>query len=94
MRLVFVNRRNHSLTAGRFLAHVGEMRAQYIRDLRTVIPLGRCDGMVWTRTCDGKVISEVASIEAAAIWEIGRLMLESRPSRGRKKVAGPSPINR
>ena len=76
-RLCIVNGGNHSLTAGFALGKVGPLKSDAVRDLTRALRVVRSDGKVFWRTFDRKVIARVGLMEAAAIWEIARLMKDS-----------------
>jgi len=77
MRLCFVQGGNHSLTAGFALGKVGELRSIVVRDLTPAMRAVYADGKVFRRFFDDRVISRVGVVEAAAIWEVSRLMLKT-----------------
>ena len=77
MRLCMVNGGNHSLTAGFALGKVGDLKSGVVRVLTRALRVVRSDGKVFWRTFDRKVIAKVGVMEAAAIWEISRIMAAS-----------------
>ena len=54
----------------------GKLEPNYIFDIRPLYEFVKCDGQYFKRTEDGSNIAEVKNIEIAAIFEIGRLMME------------------
>jgi hypothetical protein len=75
MGICWVGGGNHSITAG-ILQGTGSIPAEEVFDMSAVYPHLSCDGEHFTRRCDNKVVAKVSSIECAAIFEIGRRMLD------------------
>ena len=71
---------NHSMAVG-ILLGVGTVRPNIAYDITPVYEHVYCDGRTFRRRHDRAVISEVASIELAAIFEIGRLIADARAGR-------------
>lgn len=72
--IAWVNGGNHSITMG--IVQGGEMEPEYYYDISEVYKYVYCDGENFIRTEDNKVIAKVTNIEFAAIFEIGRLLVE------------------
>src|SRR5665213_2897030 len=70
---------NHSICAG-ILTAAGTVTPDFGYDITPIYKHVVCDGRTFRRVHDRAVISDVASIEMAAIFEIGRLMID-RPAR-------------
>jgi hypothetical protein len=71
----FVGGGNHSLTTG-IIQGDGIVRPNGIYDITTVYNYVKCDGKNYIRIEDEQIISPVYNIEFAAIFEIGRIMIE------------------
>ncbi len=71
---------NHSITAG-ILTGSGTVKPNFGYDIAPVYDHVVCNGRAFRRKHDGAIISEVSSIEMAAIFEIGRLMVEQPRAR-------------
>ncbi|MDP9371135.1 MAG: hypothetical protein M3Q65_01490 [Chloroflexota bacterium] len=72
--LCWVGGGNHSLTAG-IAQGRGTVRVEVLRDLTPVYDHVVCDGTSFMRHHDGEVLGPVQSVQAAALFEIGRLMV-------------------
>ena len=75
MGICWVAGGNHSIAAG-IIQGTGSLPAEEVFDMRAVYPHLVCDGKHFTRRCDNKAVAKVRSIECAAIFEIGRLLLK------------------
>ena len=71
--IVWVIGGNHSLTAG-VAQGTGTVSPRRVRDVSAVLDHVRCDGEAYYRVHDGFRLAPVASVELAAIFEIGRLL--------------------
>ncbi|AVK51271.1 hypothetical protein AXY43_26465 [Clostridium sp. MF28] len=74
MGIAWVNGGNHSITMG--IVQGGELEPEYYYDISDVYKYVYCDGENFIRTEDNKVIAKVTNVEFAAIFEIGRLLVE------------------
>lgn len=77
MRVAWVNGGNHSITAG-IARGEGEIETDLVYDLAALYEHVWCDGRKFRRRHDGGVLSKVKSPEWAAIFEIGKLLVEAR----------------
>lgn len=77
MRVAWVCGGNHSITAG-IARGEGEIETRSVYDFAEMYEHVECDGKSFKRKHDGKVLSRVKSVEWAAIFEIGRLLVEDR----------------
>lgn len=75
MGIAWVGGGNHSIAAG-IIKSTGKIKPEYIYDIRKVYDYVYCDGKNYIRKDDGKIIAPVNNIEFAAIFEIGRIMIE------------------
>lgn len=75
-RIGFVNGGNHSITAG-ILRSEGSIKPSYVFDLSEKIKQVKTDGINFISVETNKVICPVQNQRVAAVWEIGRMMLES-----------------
>jgi len=78
IRVGWVHGGNHSIAVGILLGR-GTIPPQCTYDISPLYRYVTCDGEVYRRKSDGAIISEVASVEFAAIFEIGRLMATPSP---------------
>jgi len=74
--LGWVHGGNHSITAG-ILIGAGTVKPDFGYDLTAVYDHVYCDGRAFRRRHDRSVIADVSSVEMAAIFEIGRLMIDT-----------------
>ncbi len=77
--IVWVSNGNHSITTG-IIGGRGKLRVNTIRDISGVYDHVRCDGENFRRAHDSSVIEPVRDPEFAAIFEVGRLMLQHQVS--------------
>jgi len=90
----FVHGGNHSIAAG-VLTASGKIKPDFGYDLTPVYDHVVCNGREFRRKQDKGVIAEAASVEMAAIFEIGRLMVEIRNQRqGSSATPGPISLGR
>lgn len=66
---------NHSIAAG-ILQSTGQVKPEITYDISDVYDHVTCDGLDYRRSYDGSIIDRVSDLEMAAIFEIGRIMLE------------------
>ena len=66
---------NHSIAAG-ILQATGQVKPEVTYDISDVYDYVICDGLDYRRSYDGSIIDRVSDLEVAAIFEIGRIMLE------------------
>lgn len=78
MGIVWVGGGNHSITVG--IVQGGEVEPEYCSDISKLYKYIKCDGKNFIEINSGRVISKVQSPEFAAIFEIGRLMVDRRIS--------------
>ena len=71
----FVNCGNHSIMCG-IINGEGVISDYSALDISETYKHVKCDGKHYMRTSDYSIISEVSNLEFAAIYEIGRLMVE------------------
>jgi len=79
IRVGWVHGGNHSIAVGILLGR-GTIAPQTTYDIAPLYQHVSCDGEVFRRKNDGAIISEVASVEFAAIFEIGRLLTAPSPT--------------
>jgi hypothetical protein len=65
---------NHSISAG-ILTASGTVKPTFGYDITPVYEHVVCNGRAFRRKHDGAIIAEVSSVEMAAIFEVGRLMV-------------------
>jgi hypothetical protein len=92
IRIGWVHGGNHSMAVGILLGR-GTVLPQEVYDISPLYKLVTCDGSMYRRTHDRAIISEVASVEMAAIFEIGRLLIEQTQKPAKLDTA-PSKSNR
>jgi len=73
--VAWVSGGNHSITAG-ILKGEGKITTDMVYDVSPLYKHVYCDGLYYRRLYDGSVISKVSKPEFAAIFEIGRIMVE------------------
>ena len=71
----WVIRGHHSIMSG-IVQRQGEIVPRNVYDISPIYDHVVCDGKVFRRKHDDHVISKVTNVEMAAIFEIGRLMIE------------------
>lgn len=74
MGIAWVNNGNHSITMG--IVQGGELEPKHYYDISEVYKYVYCDGENFIRTEDNKAIAKVTNVEFAAIFEVGRLLVE------------------
>lgn len=74
--IAFVTGGNHSITAGILLGE-GELEANEVFDLTSLLDRVSCDGKQYVDTKTGAVIGQVYDYRRAAVFEIGRLMVKA-----------------
>jgi hypothetical protein len=74
LKIGWVHGGNHSIAVGILLGS-GSVVPQEAYDMSALYDYVICDGRTYQRKIDGTAISDVASIEMAAIFEIGRLIV-------------------
>ena len=72
--IAWVNSGNHSLTVG--VLQGGCLPAEDAWDISRVYKYVNCDGRYFIRRHDGAGLAPVRRIESAALFEIGRLMVQ------------------
>ena len=75
MGIAWVGGGNHSIAAG-IVKATGKIKPEYIYDISRVYDYVYCDGKNYIRKDDRQIISPVRNIEFAAIFEIGRMMVD------------------
>ncbi|SDC47980.1 hypothetical protein SAMN02799630_00218 [Paenibacillus sp. UNCCL117] len=80
MRIGFVKGGNHSISAG-ILQGEGFVRPKVIFDISPIYQYVYTDGENFYRKSDNTIIAKVSSVEFAAIFEIGRYMIEKGINR-------------
>ena len=88
IRVGWVYGGNHSIAVG-VLQGRGSVKPADTYDVSALYDHVVCDGRVFRRKHDQVVISEVASIEMAAIFEIGRLIVSGGSIRQRGTTGHP-----
>ena len=73
--ITFVHGGNHSIAAG-ILAGEGTLLAEEVLDATSLMDLVSCDGQHYRSKSTGKAIARVQDHRRAAVFEIGRLILE------------------
>ena len=73
--IAFVHGGNHSIAAG-ILAGEGTLLAEEVLDATSLLDLVSCDGQHYRSKSTGKAIARVQDHRRAAVFEIGRLILE------------------
>ena len=76
MGIAWIYGGNHSISAG-IIQGEGEVIPRYVYDISNVYDYVYCDGVNYYRIEDGSIISPVLNAEFAAIFEIGRIMVEN-----------------
>jgi len=71
----FLERGNHTITSG-ILQNEGTIKPQAIYDMSAIYDYVLCDGKNYTRKDNGWILKSVTDARMAAIFEIGRLMVE------------------
>lgn len=74
--ITWVNGGNHSIAAG-IIQGEGVIKPDYIFDISQVYEHIFCDGLYYRRISDNSIISVAQNIEFAAIFEIGRIMVQN-----------------
>lgn len=79
MGIAWVRRGNHSITMG--IIQGGKLEPEYYYDISKVYKYIKCDGKNFIRVktnsiIDNEIIAPVTNIDFAAIFEIGRLLVE------------------
>ena len=69
---------NHSITVG--IVQGGELEPNYYSDISKVYKYIKCDGESFIDINSGRSLCEVKSPEFAAIFEIGRMMVDNNIS--------------
>jgi hypothetical protein len=77
--LGFVDGGNHSIAAG-ILAGEGTIKPRHVYDMQFLLQLIHNDGLYWYETKTKKKLSPVENYRVAAVFEIGRIMLEKNCS--------------
>lgn len=75
MGICWVKGGNHSIAAG-IIQGTGSIPVEEVVDISAVYQYVWCDGKHFIRRIDNTAFAKVRSIECAAIFEIGRLMLD------------------
>lgn len=75
-RIGFVTGGNHSITAG-ILMGEGEVFACEVFDMSPVLQRVRCDGKTYREISTDRVLGDVLDPRRAAVFEIGRLMVDA-----------------
>lgn len=78
MGIAWVGGGNHSITVG--IVQGGELEPEYCSDISKLYKYIKCDGDNFIEIKSGRVISKVKSPEFAAIYEIGRMMVDKEIS--------------
>lgn len=78
MGIAWVNGGNHSITVG--IVQGGELEPDYYSDISKVYKYVKCDGENFIDINSGINLSKVKSPEFAAIFEIGRMMVDNNIS--------------
>ncbi|TVT73154.1 MAG: hypothetical protein FHP92_14710 [Denitromonas halophila] len=76
-RIGFVNGGNHSITAG-ILRGEGTVTARDVFDMSPLLERVTCDGDRYFDTVKNRVVGEVQDHRRAAVFEIGRLIMQQR----------------
>jgi hypothetical protein len=74
--IAWVSSGNHSIATG-IIQGEGVIKPTYIFDISPIYEHVFCDGLYYRRKYDNSIISEVTNVEFAAIFEIGRVMIEN-----------------
>ena len=78
MGIAWVGGGNHSITVG--IVQGGKIEPEYCSDISKLYKYIKCDGENFIEINTGRVISKVKSPEFAAIFEIGRMMVDNNIS--------------
>lgn len=76
----FVGGGNHFILSGILSGEKTLIVAHEVFDFSPILNLVECDGAVYRRRQDGKVLAEVVDYRRAAVFEIGRLMIQHQVS--------------
>lgn len=74
--IALVNGGNHSISTG-IIQGEGVISNAAVYDISPLYEYVKCDGLNYIRISDGVIINKVPNIEFAAIFEIGRLMVQN-----------------
>lgn len=74
-RIGFVGNGNHSIAAG-ILSAEGELAATSVYDMSPALGVVKCNGKHFINTKTGEKISEVWDVRRAAVFEIGRMLID------------------
>lgn len=74
-RIGFVSGGNHSITAG-ILMGEGEVVATEVFNMTSLLQRVRCDGKTYREIDTDRVLGEVTDPRRAAVFEIGRMLME------------------
>lgn len=77
--ITWIDGGNHSISTG-IIQGCGTLMPKAIYDISPIYSNVYCDGRFYRRRCDTSIISEVTNLEFAAIFEIGRLMVDNKIS--------------
>lgn len=87
--LAWAHNGNHSIMTG-IIRGEGFVVAEASRDITPIYDHVRCDGTGFYRCHDGSLITQVRDVDFAAIFEIGRMMVEAgvsvRPRMGTRST--------
>ncbi|NBI07565.1 DUF6710 family protein [Senegalia massiliensis] len=75
MGIFWVEGGNHSILTG-IIQGEGKIIPKKISDISDIYKYVKCDGKYFIRIEDNEIISKVQNVEFAAIFEIGRIMIE------------------
>lgn len=75
-RIGFVGGGNHSIAAG-ILSAQGELAATTVYEMSSLLDLVRCDGKHFINAKTGEKIGKVSDVRRAAVFEIGRMLLNA-----------------
>lgn len=76
-RVAWVRGGNHSIATG-IIRGEGEIETRSVYDFTELYNHVECDGTKFKRKHDGETLAPVKNVEWAAIFEIGRLLVETR----------------
>lgn len=79
IRIAWVDQGNHSITAG-IIQGEGVLKPTKTYDISKVYDIIYCDGEYFRLKKDDSIFCEIKNIEFAAIFEIGRIMIERKIS--------------
>lgn len=77
-RIGFVRGGNHSITAG-ILGGEGVVTATDVFDMRPLLNRVACDGEQYVEIASGRRVAKVTDHRRAAVFEIGRMLLDGPP---------------